>query len=388
LKQEDYDRRLREYEEQQREIARMQEYINRNIVRASTTKMAQSRRNALGKMAVIEKPYVYHKLPVIHFSYPQDPVKDILEVSDMKLAVGTGETYKLLAENINLHVERGDRLAIIGTNGIGKSTFLKAIQRRLPFERGNVTWGQNVRYSFFEQEMQMLDPDNTILEELWKRYPGMSEQSVRSALGAVLLTGENVYKRVGVISGGERVKLSLAILMQEHSNVLIMDEPTNHLDIYTKEVLEKALLEYEGTLILVSHDRYLLNKVPTRIMEMRTDGVELFNGRFDEYQEYKKLQTQIIIPQEVKKSDTTKSKSDYRGKQRRSQEAKIRQRVRELEQLIEKSESEVSALEQELTLPEVYQDYKRMEEVCAKLEEAKQLYSDSFDEWAELSEMM
>jgi len=167
-----------------------------------------------------------------------------------------------------------------------------------------------------------------------------------------------------------------------------MDEPTNHLDIYTKEVLEKALLEYEGTLILVSHDRYLLNKVPTRIMEMRTDGVELFNGRFDEYQEYKKLQTQIIIPQEVKKSDTTKSKSDYRGKQRRSQEAKIRQRVRELEQLIEKSESEVSALEQELTLPEVYQDYKRMEEVCAKLEEAKQLYSDSFDEWAELSEMM
>ncbi len=383
LKRESYERRLKEYEEQQREIAKMQEYIDKNIVRASTTKMAQSRRTALEKMELLEKPYVYNKLPQIRFTYSREPVKDILSVSGMKLAVGGGDTYKLLAENIDLHVDRGDRLAIIGSNGIGKSTFLKVIQKKLPYDCGRVEWGQNVRYSFFEQEMQMLHADNTVLEELWQRYPAMNEQSVRSALGAVLLTGENVYKKVGVISGGERVKLSMAILMQEHPNVLIMDEPTNHLDIYTKEVLEKALLEYEGTLILVSHDRYLLNKVPTRIMEMRADGVELFNGRFDEYQEYKKRITQ---PAEEVKPSAAKPKTDYKGKQRRSEEAKTRQRIRELERLIETAEGEIAALEQELTLPEVYQDYKRMQETCEKLEAAKRLHSDSFDEWAELSE--
>lgn len=239
LKQESYERRLKEYEEQQREIAKLQEYIDKNLVRASTTKMAQSWRAALERMERIEKPYVYHKLPVIRFTYSREPVKDVLDVSDMTLSVGTGASYKKLADQIDLHVERGDRLAVIGPNGVGKSTFLKAIQKKLPYEHGTVRWGDNVKSSFFEQEMQMLDPNNTVLEELWKRHPGMTEQAVRSALGAVLLTGENVYKKVGVISGGERVKLSFAILMQEHANVLILDEPTNHLDIYTKEVLEK-----------------------------------------------------------------------------------------------------------------------------------------------------
>ncbi len=387
LKQESYERRLKEYEEQQREIAKLQEYIDKNLVRASTTKMAQSRRAALERMERIEKPYVYHKLPVIRFTYSREPVKDVLDVSDMTLSVGTGASYKKLADHIDLHVERGDRLAVIGPNGVGKSTFLKAIQKKLPYEHGTVRWGDNVKSSFFEQEMQMLDPNNTVLEELWKRHPGMTEQAVRSALGAVLLTGENVYKKVGVISGGERVKLSFAILMQEHANVLILDEPTNHLDIYTKEVLEKAFLEYTGTLILVSHDRYLLNKVPTRIMEMRPDGVELFTGCFDEYQAYQK---QIASEEKAAPapSISEKAKTDYKGKQRRAEEAKMRLRLRELERAIEETEGEISALENMLTSPEIYQDYKRMQELCAELEQKKQFHSDCLDEWAELSEAM
>ena len=388
LKQANYERQLKEYEEQQREIAKMQEFIAKNIVRASTTKLAQSRRAALERMERIEKPYVYDKTPLIRFTYPTEPVKDILDVTDMELSVGSGESYKRLASGINLHVERGERLAIIGANGVGKSTFLRAIQKRFPYERGRVSWGQNVKRSFFEQEMEMLDDSNTVLEELWQRYPGMTEQSVRSALGAVLLTGENVYKKVGVISGGERVKLSLAILMQEHPNVLIMDEPTNHLDIYTKEVLEKALIEYTGTLILVSHDRYLLNRVPTRIMDMQSDGIAFFEGKFDEYQEYLKQKAEEQPVPEAATPAKEKKNGSYRDKQQRREEAQMRQRLRELERRIEESEAEIAALEQELTLPEVYQDYQKMQEKCAELEAKKQLHSACFEEWAELTEAM
>lgn len=386
LKQANYERQCKEYEEQQREIAKMQEFIDKNIVRASTTKLAQSRRAALERMERIEKPYVYDKTPLIRFRYPVEPVKDILDVKDMDLSVGSGETYKRLVSGIELHVERGERLAIIGANGAGKSTFLKAIQKRIPYERGRVSWGQNVKRSFFEQEMEMLDDSNTVLEEFWQRYPGMTEHSVRSALGAVLLTGENVYKKVGVISGGERVKLSLAILMQEHPNVLIMDEPTNHLDIYTKEVLEKALIDYTGTLILVSHDRYLLNRVPTRIMDLQPDGITFFKGKFDEYQEFLKQKAEaapVPIPAAAKEK-----KGGYRDRQQRREEAQMRQRLRELERQIEASEAEIAALEQELTLPEVYQDYQKMQEKCAALEASKRFHSDCFEEWAELAESM
>lgn len=389
IKQANYERQLKEYEEQQREIAKMQEFIDKNIVRASTTKSAQSRRTALERMEKIEKPFVYNKTPVIRFSYAQEPVKDVLTVTDMDLSVGSGETYQELAHGIHLEVERGDKLAIIGTNGIGKSTFLKAIQNKIPYRRGRVVWGGNVKRSFFEQETAMLNPENTVLEELWQRYPMMNETAVRSALGGVLLTGENVYKKVGVVSGGERVKLSLAILMLEHPNVLIMDEPTNHLDIYTKEVLEKALTEYTGTLILVSHDRYLLNKIPTRIMDMKRDSVVLFKGRFDEYSEFQKTQAAECSAASPKKQEPDKaSKGNYRSKQQRSEEAKIRQRVKELERLIESSEQEIAALEQEMTLPEVYQDYQLMNEKCAALEQKKQLHSDCLEEWAELAECL
>ena len=389
IKQANYERQLKEYEEQQREIAKMQEFIDKNIVRASTTKSAQSRRTALERMKKIEKPFVYNKTPVIRFSYAQEPVKDVLSVTDMDLSVGSGETYQELAHGIHLEVERGDKLAIIGTNGIGKSTFLKAIQNKIPYRRGRVIWGGNVKRSFFEQETAMLNPENTVLEELWQRYPMMNETAVRSALGGVLLTGENVYKKVGVVSGGERVKLSLAILMLEHPNVLIMDEPTNHLDIYTKEVLEKALTEYTGTLILVSHDRYLLNKIPTRIMDMKRDSVVLFKGRFDEYSEFQKTQAAECSAASPKKQEPDKaSKGNYRSKQQRSEEAKIRQRVKELERLIESSEQEIAALEQEMTLPEVYQNYQLMNEKCAALEQKKQFHSDCLEEWAELAECL
>ena len=198
-----------------------------------------------------------------------------------------------------------------------------------------------------------------------------------------------IEPNVGVVSGGERVKLSLAILMLEHPNVLIMDEPTNHLDIYTKEVLEKALTEYTGTLILVSHDRYLLNKIPTRIMDMKPDSIRFFKGRFDEYTEFQKMQDAECSVVSSKSSEPEKTpKGNYRSKQQRSEEAKMRQRVKELERFIESSEQEIAALEQEMTLPEVYQDYQTMNEKCAALEEKKQLHAQCLEEWAELAECL
>ncbi len=384
LKQEQYERRLKEYEEQQREIAKMQEYIDRNIVRASTTKMAQSRRNALEKMERIEKPYRFHKLPRIEFSYTVEPIKEVLRVSDMRLAVGEGAGYKLLASHLDLELQRGERLAIIGANGIGKSSFLKAIQKKIPYEQGRVEWGQNVRTAYFEQEMQMLNPQNTVLEELWQRHPEMTQQAIRTALGGVLLSGEEVYKKVGVLSGGERVKLSLAVLMLEHPNVLIMDEPTNHLDLYTKEVLEQALQNYTGTLILVSHDRYLLNKVPTRIMELQENGAQFFEGNFDAYREYQKENHAPSLPKQP--TADSKPKNDYKGKARRSEEAKRRLQIRTLEQALETTEREIAELEQALTDPAVYQDYQKSAELCTMLEEKKVLYAEQFDEWAALSE--
>ena len=281
-REENNARREKEYEQQQKQIAQLEDYVAKNLVRASTTKMAQSRRKQLEKMERIERPAHEAKSAKIRFTYAVEPPIDVLKVKGVDISVGEGNARKTLVDEVSFDVRRGEKIGIIGDNGIGKSTLLRIIQEKLP-HKGIVRWNSNVKISYFEQESTNLNRELTVMEELHSRYPSLSELEVRSLLAQVRLVGENVFKETGVISGGERAKLCFAIMMQEHGNVLILDEPTNHLDLSTKEAIEEALEEYTGTIIFVSHDRYLLSKIADRLIELTDGGYRCHNFGFEKY---------------------------------------------------------------------------------------------------------
>ena len=395
LKEADVIRQMKEYEAQQEEIAKLQDFIDRNLVRATTSNMAKSRIKKLEAMELIEKPVTNTKSAKIKFEYDIAPPIDVLTVKNIDVSVGSGYDRKTLVDNLSFEVKRGEKLGIIGSNGIGKSTLLKIIQHILPCSHGSVEWTKNIKISYFDQENSQLDFNKTVMEEVHSRYRTMSDLEIRSILGSVRMVGENVFKPISVISGGERAKLCFAIMMLERGNVLILDEPTNHLDIDTKEVLEKALCDYDGTIIFVSHDRYLLNRLATRILEITPDSVESFNGGFDEYMEVKRAkqlaeekQIEMQKAEKAKQEAAEKSVKAYRSKEQRSADAKKRNRIRELEKEIEKLEAEMQDLQEEMASPEVCQDYQLMQEKCAEFEQKKLLSAEYSDEWLALSEEM
>ena len=389
------ERQLKEYEAQQKEIAKLEDYIVRNKTRASTAKMAKSRQHALDKIERIEKPLMFTKPPKIKLEYSIEPTKDIVQVIDCPLVVGEGTEQKVLIKSLNLHVRRGEHVALIGANGIGKTSILKLIQGLIPHERGNILWGNNVKTSYFDQEHANLDRRNTVVDELTRRYPKLSDLEARKALGAVLITGEDVFKPVSVLSGGERAKLCFAIMAQNNGNVLILDEPTNHLDMNTKEVLEDALAEFEGTIILVSHDRYLLNKVATRIVEVEHDKTTSYDGNFDAYSEVvsqaqaQKEQAEAEAKKQAQLEEYKENKAKaYRSKEQRALDAKKRNRIRELEKEIEDTEVLIFNIEQEISDPDIASDFSLMSEKCKQLEDAKNSLDEKMDEWAELSDSL
>ena len=389
------ERQLKEYEAQQKEIAKLEDYVAKNLVRASTSKMAKSRQHMLDRIERIDKPLMYSKPPKIKLEYDIEPTKDIVRVVDCPLVVGDGADKKELIKSLTMNVRRGEHVAIIGANGIGKTSILKLIQGIIPHEGGNISWGGNVKISYFEQEHAILDPHKTVLEEIMDRYPRLSEQQARSVLGAVLLTGENVFKPISVLSGGERAKLCFAIMALNHGNVLVLDEPTNHLDLSTKEVLEDALAEFGGTIILVSHDRYLLNKVASRIIEIKHDEVNSYEGNFDAYSEAVNAARQLKMQSEaeIKRAEEEKAYKEnkarqYRSKEQRAADAQKRNRIRELEKEIEGTEVLIFELENAISDPEIASDYSKMSEKCKELEEAKTALDQKMDEWAELSDQL
>lgn len=389
------ERQLKEYEAQQKEIAKLEDYVAKNLVRASTSKMAKSRQHMLDRIERIDKPLMYSKPPKIKLEYDIEPTKDIVRVVDCPLVVGEGADKKELIKSLTMNVRRGEHVAIIGANGIGKTSILKLIQGIIPHEGGNISWGGNVKISYFEQEHAILDPHKTVLEEIMDRYPRLSEQQARSVLGAVLLTGENVFKPISVLSGGERAKLCFAIMALNRGNVLVLDEPTNHLDLSTKEVLEDALAEFGGTIILVSHDRYLLNKVASRIIEIKHDEVNSYEGNFDAYSEAVNAARQLKIQNEaeIKRAEEEKAYKEnkakqYRSKEQRAADAQKRNRIRELEKEIEDTEVLIFELENAISDPEIASDYSKMSEKCKELEEAKTTLDQKMDEWAELSNQL
>ncbi len=394
LKEEAVTRQQKEYELQQKEIAKMEDYVARNMARASTSKSAKSRVKALDKMERIEKPNTYHKAAKLEFTFAMDPPQEVLKVKDIDVSVGFGEDRKTLVDGLSFEVRRGEKLAIIGDNGIGKSSLLKVIQEKLP-HKGKVMWAANVKISYFDQEAANINRMNTVFEEIHSRYPLLSDLEVRNLLGRVRLVGENVFKQAGVVSGGERCKLCFAIMMMEHGNVLILDEPTNHLDLQTKEVLEDALERFEGTIIYVSHDRYLLNRISTRILEITANGTESYNGGFDDYMKIKTGREQAAAEaadaakqEQLRKEYAEKKDKAFKTKEQRNIDAKNRQRIRDIEKQMEELQEEQETLEAELTDEKVLADYNLMNEKCMRINEIKELSNELFDEWAELSETL
>ena len=383
-------RQEREYQQQQKEIAKMEDYVARNLVRASTTKMAQSRRRQLEKIERIERPVHDTKSAKIRFTYALEPPLDVLKVKGVDISVGEGSQKKTLVDTIDFEVRRGEKIGIIGDNGIGKSTLLKIIQELLP-HKGIVRWNSNVKISYFEQESTHLNKALTVMEELHSRYPSMSDLEVRSLLAQVRLVGENVFKETGVISGGERAKLCFAIMMQEHGNVLILDEPTNHLDLSTKEAIEEALQEYTGTEIFVSHDRYLLSKIADRLIELTPGGYRLHNYGFEKYldvlrDEQAEKKRQADAEKQAKAAETAKAQAakTYRSKQQRSADAARKNEMRRLEREIDEFQAQIDALTEEIGREEVYTDYELMNQKCSEIDRLKQQIEENFEKLIEL----
>ncbi|MDD6344704.1 MAG: ABC-F type ribosomal protection protein [Oscillospiraceae bacterium] len=390
LKEEAVARQEKEYELQQKEIAKMEDYVAKNLVRASTSKSAKSRIKALDKMERIEKPITYTKSAKIRFTYPIEPPIDVLSVRNIDISVGEGNSRKTLLDEISFSVRRGDKVGIIGDNGIGKSTLLKIIQEKIP-HKGLVRWNSNIRISYFEQESTNLNKSLTVMEELHHRYPSMTELEIRNILAQVRLTGENVFKETGVISGGERAKLCFAIMMLEHGNVLILDEPTNHLDLSSKDAIEQALEEYTGTVIFVSHDRYLLSKIATRIIELKSDGYEVYENNFTEYldilrqrQDDEKRKADAEKLEKAQIAMREKSANAYKSKQQRSAEAERRKQIKALESEIDNLQSQLDSLNLEITQPEIFSDYETMNKKCSEIDRIRNLIDEKFDLLVEL----
>ena len=388
LKEAAVARQWKEYEMQQKEIAKLEDYVARNLTRASTAKSAQSRVKQLEKMERIEKPVSAQKQARVQFTYEIEPPQEVLKVQNIDISVGEGAARKTLLPELSFEVRRGEKWGIIGDNGIGKSTLLKILQNKLPHQ-GKVRWTSNIKISYFEQESTTLHPAKSVMQEIHDRVPSWTDLEVRKLLGQVRLTGENVFKPVGVLSGGERAKVCFAVMMLEHGNVLILDEPTNHLDIAMKEVIEEAMQSFTGTLLFVSHDRYLLDKVADHILELKADGAVTYQGGFQKWLEAQQKQPE---PEETPAAKTAASggkpaeKPAYRSKKQRAQQAKMRADLRSLEQQLDKMQEELDTLTAELTDEAVCSDYQLMQEKCQRMEELRVQMDETMEQMILLEE--
>ena len=368
LKAERVAHQLKEYEKQQVERAHLQEYVDRNLVRASTTKSAQSRRHKLEIMELIDKPPLPPTPPRFTFTYSERPYEQVLSITALKLFAGE----KLLLKDAEMQVMRGEKCAIVGDNGTGKSTLLKTIAEG---KHPAVRLGRFVRLAVYDQENANLNPENTVLQELWERHVSWDQTKVRSILAQAKLEAEDVDKKVRMLSGGERAKLALAVFSTENGNVLLLDEPTNHLDLPARESLEEALKQFDGTILFVSHDRYFIEALASKVFELEDETIHAYACGYVEYSEQKRqqkaaLQAQINaqrVPAPIKSVETPA----YRSKEERKNETKRRLRSKELETEIERLEEEIEALSAAIASPEIAKNFTLLAEHCKRLDEAK-----------------
>lgn len=399
LKAADYENQLKQFEKQQEEIAKLEDFVQRNIARASTTKRAQSRRKTLERMERMEKPLGDLKRASFRFEIDQTTGWEVLNVRSLDLAVGEGVQKRQLSTNIHFSLRRGETAALLGPNGVGKTTLLRTLIQLLPAENGIIEWGANVKIGYYDQEQTHLNPSNTIIDEVWNAFPHLEEVRIRTVLGNFLFTGEDVFKKISSLSGGEKARVSLAKLMLEKANVLILDEPTNHLDLYSKEVLESALIDYEGTLLFISHDRYFLNKMAERILELSPDGITEYLGNYDDYLEKKAELLEYEADQAALSAKGPSSKqpeastglseekrnNDFEAsKQAKRKERSRQRRIETLEALITQLETELSNLEAELADPDNFHDYERISSISSSIDSKKAELDGYFAEWESL----
>ncbi len=376
----------KEYKKQQTELEAMREYVRRNLAKSSSTNSVGSRVKALEKMELAAKPNPRQKQARFAFAFDYEPHKTVLEVRDLGVHVGNSTTGKQLYEHLSFSIEKGEKIALVGQNGVGKSSLLKAILKKIPYS-GMVKIGGNVKISYFDQELANLNLNDTVLEAVHRRFPGKTELEIRSALGKLLIEEDGVFKRIKELSGANRAKVAFCIIMFERSNFLILDEPTNHLDYTAKEALDVALQKFTGTLLTVSHDRYFLSRVPTKIIEMFSDQLCIYNGGYEAYVSAKeKTATQSNIHTPEKKADSQQKQAYEATKKNKAEERKRRAKLSALQKEIESLYRQCSALKAECELPEVLDDYVRLTELTEEIEVLEITIEERETEWLTLSE--
>lgn len=385
-KAERLEREWKEYEKQQVEISKLEDFVARNLVRASTTKRAQSRRKQLEKMDRIERPQGDEKSAHFLFGIERQSGREVLEVEEA--AVGYNQT--VLCEPIDFQIRKQEAIALVGPNGVGKSTLLKSIIGDIPFVKGKSKVGHHVSIGYYDQEQANLNSQQSVLEELWSEHRTTSEKDIRTVLGSFLFSGEDVKKTIPLLSGGEKARVALAKLSMNRDNFLILDEPTNHLDIDSKEVLENALIDYEGTLLFVSHDRYFINRIATSVLELSETGGKLYHGNYDYYLEKKLEEEQLkeLLNEETNEvvEVKTETKKNFElDKQKQKEKRTLERQVEQLEKELHEMEEMIESIQKEMELPANLEDHEALQKLNETLTSSFKQQEDLLNQWEEVS---
>ncbi|SUM62583.1 ABC transporter ATPase [Staphylococcus saprophyticus] len=383
-----YEKRMQAYESQQAEIKRLETFVEKNIARASTTGMAKSRRKKLDKIDRINKPMIDAKSTNIQFDFDRNTGNDVFHIKNLEIGYNTPIT-----KGINIEVTKGDHIAIIGPNGIGKSTLIKTITGLHDQLGGEVTTGANLKIGYYDQKQAEFKSNKTILDYLWDQYPTMNEKDIRAVLGRFLFVQEDVKKIINDLSGGEKARLQLALLMLERNNVLILDEPTNHLDIDSKEMLEQALDNFKGTILFVSHDRYFINQLANKVYDLNYDGGTMYLGDYQYFIEKVEEQAAIQAKKDSEnptspeiEASTTNSYIDQKAQKR--EQRQIERQIETCEADIEQFEAQINEINEQLTLPDVYSNPEKANDLAISKQHTEQKLEQVMSEWAELQEKL
>lgn len=386
-----YEKRMQEYEKQQEEIKRLETFVEKNITRASTSGMAKSRRKTLKKIQRIDKPMIDARSANIQFGFDRNTGNDVMHIK--QLEIGYDDTP--ITKPINMEVSKGDHIAIIGPNGVGKTTLIKTIAQRQRQLGGEVTFGANLKIGYYDQKQAEFKSNKTILDYVWDQYPNMNEKDIRAVLGRFLFVQDDVKKIINDLSGGEKARLQLALLMLQRDNVLILDEPTNHLDIDSKEMLEQALEHFAGTIIFVSHDRYFINQLANKVFDLDHDDGKVYLGDYQYYIEKTeeaaalKAKAESEIESTNNPSTKQRSTSSYENqKQRRREQRKIEREIEQREAIIESCEAKIEDIDYQLTQPDVYSDPIKSNELAELKSNTEQELEQAMMEWEELQEKL
>lgn len=387
-----YESRMQEYERQQDEIKRLETFVEKNITRASTSGMAKSRRKTLEKMERIDKPMLDARSANIQFGFNRNTGNDVMNIRNLKIGYDSPITSP-----INIEVSKGDHIAIIGPNGVGKTTLIKTIARRQKQLEGEITFGANLQIGYYDQKQAEFKSNKTIIDYVWDQYPTMNEKDIRAILGRFLFVQDDVKKVINDLSGGEKARLQLALLMLQRDNVLILDEPTNHLDIDSKEMLEQALKDFEGTILFVSHDRYFINQLANKVFDLNNDGGQMYLGDYQYYiektEEAAALEAFKNERNDLSKEDTSKQNEANENvntydsqKQQRREQRKLERLIENCEAKIETFENEIARIDEQLTQPDVFNNPDKASSLANQKLETEQMLEQVMSEWENLQE--